>query len=69
MDFPILDLPDEQACYACLVAALHPQGLRCPGHRGSRDATHRSRRYPVLDYHCADCGLSLIHISEPTRPY
>ena len=53
MDFPILDLLGEQACYACLVAALHPQGLRCPG---PRYATHRSRRGPVLDYRCAPCG-------------
>ena len=54
MDFPSLDLLDQQACYACLVAALHPQGLRCPGCRGSRYATHRSRRDPVLDYRCAE---------------
>jgi transposase-like protein len=56
VDFPILDLLDEQACYDFLVDALHPQGLRCPGCRGSRYATHRSRRDPVLDYRCADCG-------------
>jgi transposase-like protein len=56
VDFPILDLLDEQACYAFLVDALHPQGLRCPGCRGSRYATHRSRRDPVLGYHCAGCG-------------
>ena len=56
MDFPILDLLGEQACYACLVAALHPQGLRCPGCRGSRYTTRRSRRGPVLDYRCAPCG-------------
>ena len=56
MDFPVLALLDEQACYAFLVAALHPRGLRCPGCRGSPYATHRSRRGPVLDYRCAACG-------------
>ena len=56
MDFPILDLPDEQASYACLVAAHRPRGLRRPGCRGSRYATRRSRRGPVLDYRCAPCG-------------
>jgi hypothetical protein len=56
VDFPILDLLDERACFAFLVDTLHPQGLRCPGRRGSRDAARRSRRDPVLDYHCADCG-------------
>ena len=52
MDFPSLDLLDEQACYAFLVGALRPQGLRCPGCRGSPYATHRSRRGPVLDDRC-----------------
>lgn len=56
MDFPILDLLDEQACYDFLVDALHPDGLRCPGCRGPRFAVHRSHRDPVLDYRCADCG-------------
>ena len=37
MDFPILDLLVEQACYDFLVGeALHPDGLRCPGCRGRR---------------------------------
>jgi len=56
VDFPILDLLDEQACFDFLVDALHPQGLRRPGCRGSRNATHRSRRDPVLDYRCASRG-------------
>jgi hypothetical protein len=56
VDFPILDLLDEQTCYDFLVDAFHPQGLPCPGCRGSRYATHRSRGDPVLDYCCADCG-------------
>ena len=30
MDFPIADLMDEDACYAKLVAWLHPDGLACP---------------------------------------
>src|SRR5262245_23542452 len=30
MDFPIVDLLDEEACYRQLVAWLPPQGLACP---------------------------------------
>jgi transposase-like protein len=56
VDFPILDLLDEQACYDFLVGALHPDGLRCPGCRGRRYTVHRSHRGPVLDYRCAGCG-------------
>jgi transposase-like protein len=56
VDFPILDLLDEQACYDFLVDALHPDGLCCPGCGGARYTVHRSHRDPVLDYRCADCG-------------
>jgi transposase-like protein len=56
MDFPITDLLDQAACYAKLVALLHPGGLACP-RCGSRDdaKVHRRHRAPVLDYRCADC--------------
>ena len=30
MDFPITDLMDESACYALLVAWLHPEGPGLP---------------------------------------
>jgi transposase-like protein len=56
MDFPLLDLLDEQACYDFLVDALHPGGLRCPDCRSRRRTTHRAHREPVLDYRCAACG-------------
>jgi transposase-like protein len=57
MDFPITDLMDEDACYAKLVAWLHPDGFACPRcHEGDRMAVHRRRRPPVLDYRCGHCG-------------
>src|SRR5262245_1345616 len=56
MDFPLLDLLDEQACYDYLVEALHPQGLRCPGCSSRHRTIHRAHRDPVLDYRCAACG-------------
>jgi transposase-like protein len=56
MDFPLLDLLDEQACYDFLVDALHPDGLRCPGCRSRQRTVHRSHRDPVRDYRCAACG-------------
>jgi transposase-like protein len=56
MDFPIADLMDEGACYARLVAWLHPDGLACP-RCGERDrlGVHRRHRAPVLDYRCKAC--------------
>jgi transposase-like protein len=55
MDFPPLDLLDEQACSDSLGAALHPNGLRCPTCGSRRHTVHRAHRAPVLDYRC-DCG-------------
>ncbi len=56
MDFPIAELLDEQACYARLLAWLHPAGLACPRcGRADRMRVHRSRRAPVLDYRCGHC--------------
>ena len=56
MDFPIIDLMDEDACYAKLVAWLHPDGLACP-RCGAHDRLHVHRRHraPVLDYRCGHC--------------
>ena len=36
MDFPILDLMDQQACYHKLLGLLHPDGLTCPRCGGDR---------------------------------
>ena len=56
MDFPITDLMDEDACYAKLVAWLHPEGLACPRcHRADRMRVHRSHRAPVRDFRCGHC--------------
>jgi DNA-directed RNA polymerase subunit RPC12/RpoP len=55
MDFPLVDLLDEEACYDFLVEALHPKGLRCPDCGGRHLTTHRAHRDPVFDYRCA-CG-------------
>src|SRR5207249_4335447 len=55
MDFPLLDLLDEGACYDFLVDALHPAGLRCPSCNSRRYTVHRAHREPVLDYRCR-CG-------------
>ena len=57
MDFPLLDLMDEQACYEKLVHLLHPQGLACPRCQArERLGVHRRERDPVLDYQCGHCG-------------
>jgi transposase-like protein len=57
MDFPITELLDEDACYAKLVAWLHPEGLACPRcHQADRMRVHRGYRAPLLDYRCGHCG-------------
>jgi len=56
MDFPIAELMDEDACYAKLLAWLHPEGQACPRcHRADRMRVHRRHRAPVLDYRCGHC--------------
>ena len=56
MDFPIIDLMDEDACYSELVRWLHPDGLACPRcHRADRMRVHRSHRAPARDYRCGHC--------------
>jgi transposase-like protein len=58
MDFPILDLMDQGACYQRLLDLLHPDGLTCPGCGGGRDRYNVHRRRdgsPVLDYRCKAC--------------
>ena len=57
MDFPLIDLMDERACYEKLLALLHPEGLACPRcGAGDRMGIHRRHRDPVLDYQCGRCG-------------
>jgi transposase-like protein len=57
MDFPLIDLMDDRACYEKLLHLLHPDGLACP-RCGTRDrlGIHRRHRDPVLDYQCGHCG-------------
>ena len=55
MDFPLTELMDQDACYARIVEALHPDGLACPRCGGDRFGVHRRHREPVLDYRCRDC--------------
>jgi hypothetical protein len=56
MDFPILDLMDQDACYHKLVGLLHPGGLACPSCKtDDHIRVHRRHRAPVLDYRCVAC--------------
>jgi transposase-like protein len=58
MDFPILDLMDQGACYQKLLDLLHPDGLACPRCGGGRDGYNVHRRRdgsPVVDYRCRAC--------------
>lgn len=56
MDFPVIDLMDEQACDDQLAAWLHPDGMTCPRcHRHDRMAVHRRGRAPILDFRRGHC--------------
>lgn len=59
MDFPIIDLLDEESSVAWLMEHFHPQGLKCP----HCQADHNEARYfrtnvgsglPVYRCHCCD---------------
>jgi transposase-like protein len=56
MDFPIIDLMDQPACYRRLLGLLHPDGLTCPRCGGDRMTVHRHHKdSPVIDHRCKDC--------------
>ena len=57
MDFPILDLMDQDGCYHKLLDLLHPDGLVCP-RCAARDGLNVHRHRPesaVVDYRCQGC--------------
>jgi transposase-like protein len=57
MDFPIVDLMDQEGCRQRLFDLLHPDGLACP-RCDSRDGLNIHRRRPdspVVDYRCKGC--------------
>jgi hypothetical protein len=57
IQFPIVDLLDEQKCYEFLLGTLHPNGLGCSrcGKPVADARVHRRDRAPVLYYRCP-CG-------------
>jgi rRNA maturation endonuclease Nob1 len=57
MDFPILDLMDQEGCCQKLFDLLHPEGFVCP-RCGAREGLNVHRRHPdssVVDYRCKGC--------------
>ena len=57
MDFPILDLMDQEVCCQKLFDLLHPEGFACP-RCGAREGLNVHRRHadsPVVDYRCKGC--------------
>lgn len=57
MDYPIVNLMDEKACYEMLLSQLHPGGMACPRCKACEGIRpHRHRREPVVDYRCGGCG-------------
>jgi len=57
MDFPIVELMDQESCYRKLTEILHPGGICCPRCRLENGLkVHRRNRWPVVDYRCKACG-------------
>ena len=57
MDFPIIDLMDQEGCRQKLFDLFHPDGFACP-RCGARDGLNIHRRRPdspVVDYRCKGC--------------
>ena len=57
MDFPILDLMDQEGCCQKLFDLLHPDGFACP-RCAAREGLNVHRRRPdspVVDYRCKGC--------------
>ena len=57
MDFPIIDLMDQEGCRRKLFDLLHPEGFACP-RCGARDGLNVHRRRadsPVVDHRCKGC--------------
>ena len=57
MDFPIIDLMDQEGCREKLFDLLHPEGHSCPN-CGASEGLNIHRRHPgspVVDYRCKAC--------------
>ena len=68
MDFPILDLMDQEGCCQKLFDLLHPEGFACP-RCGARDGLNVHRRHPdspVVDYRCKALPPGLQHVHRNT---
>jgi len=58
MDFPILDICDDELGEVWLREYFHPQGLRCPKCRASVKQARvfgRTQRSHVTQHRCRDC--------------
>lgn len=58
MDFPIIELLDEQASKDWLEEHFHPEGMRCPQCGASRDAARafrQTRESKLVVYRCYEC--------------
>ena len=70
MDFPIVDLMDQEGCRQKLFDLLHPDGLACP-RCGARDGLNIHRRRldsPLVDHRCKNCRrVSNIFTNTPGK--
>jgi transposase-like protein len=57
LDFPIVDLMDQEGCRQKLFDLFHPEGFVCPRcqARAGLNIHRRHTDTPVLDYRCKSC--------------
>ena len=67
MDFSLLDLLDEQACYDFLVDALHPDGLACTACGGGHLTIHRAHRDIIAYVDASPDSLSSCCAADNTK--
>jgi CRP/FNR family cyclic AMP-dependent transcriptional regulator len=59
VDFPIVDLMDNELSATWLEKHLHPEGIKCPHCGTEREQAHESRRpgnNNLMEYCCGKCG-------------
>ena len=56
MEYEVDHLLDEDKCCEHLITYFHGGSLRCSGCQESNYHVHHSRRAPILQYRCDDCG-------------
>ena len=61
MEFPIIELLDNDSCVAWIAEHFHPEGLKCPQCGKTKDQAYefrRTKRSQLIVYRCKGCGMT-----------